>query len=60
MTMEELYSEMKAILKFFDLSFGEMDQVTVYLNINDEIVFEHQGRKVSVEPAAFKSGDKES
>lgn len=31
MTMEELYQEMKDVLKFFGLSFHEKDQVTIKL-----------------------------
>lgn len=55
MTLEQLYEEMKASLKFFDLRFNDMDQVTVHIdNHSSEIVLTHNGRKICIDPGAYK------
>lgn len=47
MTMEELYIEMKCILKYFDLSFYEKEKVQVVMS-NEQISFIYEDRAVSI------------
>jgi hypothetical protein len=52
MTMERLYEHMKEALKFFDLSFHQMDQVEVRVvrgHLGDQsVTFFHAGRSCSM------------
>ena len=47
MTMDFLYGEMKAALKFFELSFHEMAEVEVRI-VKRSVVFRHNGRELHV------------
>lgn len=47
MTAQELYDEMKAALKFFELNFNQMDQVLVTVMPNG-IVLRHGGATVGL------------
>lgn len=46
MSMEDLYQEMKEVLKYFGLSFGHKDEVKVYIQ-GQSIIFYHSGRTIS-------------
>lgn len=48
MNAQELYDEIKAALRHFDLSFGDMDQVTVEAREN-LVVFSYCGRSCSIQ-----------
>lgn len=47
MTMEFLYGEMKAALKFFELSFHDMAEVEVSI-VKSSVVFRHNGRELHI------------
>ena len=49
MTMCDIYEEMKAVLKFFDLRFSEMHEVAFVIK-DGAVIFSHGGRTISVGP----------
>lgn len=49
-TMGDIYEEMKAALKFFDLAFSKMHEVAFEVK-DGQLVFSHGGRSVSIDPA---------
>lgn len=49
MTMGDLYEEMKAALKFFDLAFSKMHDVEMDI-IDGKVRFSHGGRSITIDP----------
>ncbi len=48
MNMQELYDEMKEVLKFFDLRFSQMNQVEFSID-GSNLVFKHKRMSVHID-----------
>lgn len=48
MTMDQLYEEMKEVLRFFGLAFNQKDQVTVTFEAN-KVHFKYKNMTVSID-----------
>lgn len=53
MTAGDLYAEIKAALKYFEVPFGKMDEVTVTRTAN-ALIFRHEGASVTFAVPAEK------
>lgn len=47
MTVQDFYEEMKEALRFFGLSFGDKDKVTIAAE-DDVIIFKHENREIRI------------
>lgn len=48
-TMDDLYYEMKEALRYFDLRFGQMNEVEVSCLDDGRVEFSYDGRKIVVQ-----------